>query len=149
MTRRGMTFVELMIVIVIVGVLANIAIPKVSDMRRRAEAARVVGDFNTVRAAAFNQFADAGTFPRSAGWGRVPSEFAPSLPGGFTFDRDNITYRWRRWSLPNGMPHQPDQTVLLGFQVRTTDQRLMQSIKGLYSGPVAFGSATAVTLVIE
>jgi hypothetical protein len=99
--------------------------------------------------AAFNRFADAGTFPQSAGWGSVPAELAPSLPGSFTFDRNNATYRWRRWSLPNGMPRQPNQKVLLALQVRTTDRRLMQSIKGLYSGPMAFGSATRVTFVIE
>lgn len=149
MTRRGWTFVELMIVIVIVGVLTNIAIPKLSNMRRRAEAARVIGDFRAVRTAAFDRFAADGTFPPSGAWGDVPPELAVSLPQGFTFDHGELVYRWRRWSLPDGMPQQKDQTVLLGFEVRTSDSRLMQSIKGLYTGPLAFGDATSVTLVIE
>lgn len=149
MNRRGVTFVELMIVVTILGILANVAIPKVQDVRRRAEAASVIADFHAVRAAAFDRFAEAETFPSSKGWGQVPAELVASLPQGFTFQLPNVTYRWRRWSLPNGLPRRQRQSLLLGLQVRTDDPRLMESIKGLYGGPLAFGSATQVTLVIE
>jgi prepilin-type N-terminal cleavage/methylation domain-containing protein len=107
-----MTFVELMIVITILGIVANIAIPKVRDARRRATAANVIGDFVVVRAAAFDRYAAVGGYPSSSNWGEVPS-------------------------------------MLLGLQIKSQDRRLMESIKGLYGGPLAFGSATQVTLVIE
>ena len=149
MNRRGMTFVELMIVIAILGILANIAIPKVMEVRRRAQAASVIADYNAVRVAAYDGFAKTGTYPRSSRWGRVPPELVGSLPERFSFRRGDLTYRWRRWSLPNGLPRNPRQTVLLGFQVRTRDRELMKSIKGLYNGPLAYGSSIQVTFVIE
>ncbi len=144
-----MTFVELMIVITILSIIANIALPKVKQMRRRAEAASVIADLHAVRMAAYDEFAERQTFPKSDGWGQVPAELARSLPRGFTFDRGNVIYRWRRWSLPHGLPLWPQQSVLLGLEVRTGDQELMESIKGVYRGPLAFGSATNVTFVID
>lgn len=108
--------------------------PKLSDMLRRAEAARVIADFRVVQSAAFDRFAETGIFPRSQAWGSVPPELTASLPQGFTFDRGELVYRWRRWSLPNGLPRRRNQSALLGFEVRTSDRRLMQSIKGLYTG---------------
>lgn len=144
-----MTFIELMIVITILSIVANIALPKVQKIRRQTEAASVIADVHAVRMAAYDEFAGTQTFPKSGRWGRVPPELVGSLPPGFTFDPGTVTYRWRRWSLPNGLPSRPEQRVLLGLQVRTGDRGLMQSIKGVYRGPLAFGSPTEVTFVIE
>lgn len=149
MNRRGMTFIELMIVITILGIVANIAIPKVQDARRRATAANVIGDFVVVRAAAFDRYAAVGSYPSSSNWGEVPPEFVTSLPVGFTFDQADVSYRWRRWSTGKGGPSGSGQSVLLGLQIKSQDRKLMESIKGLYGGPLAFGGATQVTLVID
>ncbi len=133
----------------IVGILANLALPAFATMKRRADAAHVIGDFQAIRVAAFDGYAATGAFPPSHGWGQVPPGLAPSLPSGFNFSYKNVTYRWRRWSLPNGMPRNPSQTVLLGFEVRTRDRKLLTAITSAYRGPLAFGGSTRVTLVIN
>lgn len=149
MTRRGATIVEMTVVLVIIGILANIAIPAGTAVKRRADAARVIADFNTIRAASLDYFAEKGTFPRTGRRGRVPRELVSSLPGGFKFRYRSVTYRWRRWSLPNGLPRNRRQTVLVGLEIRTRDTALLQSIKKLYRGQLAFGRKRKVVFVIQ
>lgn len=149
MNRRGFTLLELFIVLAILGVLANIAVPSYHDMRRRAEAAQVIGDFSAVRSAAFQQYPESESFPATGAAGVVPPEFAAYLPAGFTFTRGTATYRWRKWTIPGGLPGNPSQTELMGLEIQTADAELLAAIKGLYGGSTAFGTATQITLVIE
>lgn len=149
MNRRGWTLLELFIVLVILGVLANIATPAYHDMRKRAEAAQVIGDFSAVRSAAFQQYPESESFPGTGAAGVVPPELVPYLPNGFAFTRGSATYRWRKWSVPGGLPGDPSQTELMGLEIQTADAELLAAIKGLYGGSTAFGSSTQITLVIE
>ena len=149
MNRRGMTLIELLVVLLIVGVLANIALPAMTIMIRKADATHVIGDFKAVRVAVFDYYAATSAYPASTNWGEVPAALRNELPGGFAFEYKGVQYRWQRFTLPDGMPSDPAQTVLLGLDVATSDTRLLQTIKNLYRGPLAFGTASSVTLVIE
>ncbi len=149
MKRRGFTIIELLTVVAIIGILVNIAVPATLAVRRRAEAAQVIGDYNVIRNAAYDRYAQVGTYPANGSWGTAPSALVGSLPRGFTFRRGSITYRWRRWTLPNGLPGNPRLTVLLGLEVRTTDSDLMKAIRSVYRGRTAYGTSTTITLVIE
>ena len=149
MNRRGMTLIELLVVLLIVGVLANIAFPAMTVMVRKADATHVIGDFKAVRVAVFDYYASTATYPPSGNWSEVPAALRNELPQGFTFEYKNVQYRWRRFTLPDGLPSDPSQTVLLGLDVQSSDANLLQTVKNLYRGPLAFGSATSVTLVIE
>jgi prepilin-type N-terminal cleavage/methylation domain-containing protein len=149
MNRRGFSFVELLTVLVILGILANLALPMVQRARRKADAVAVLAAFHTVRVAAQDRFADAGTYPANAGWGVVPAALRASLPTGFRFTDGVVEYRWRRWALPNGLPANPRQQVLLGLDVRTSDAVLLKTIRGLYRGPIANVTARKITLVID
>lgn len=148
MNERGLTMIEMIVVVAIVGILANIAVPAASDMRLRADAASVIADFNTIRAAAFDHYAETGTFPNSEKAGQVPAELVASLPGGFSFQHGEVSYRWRRWSLPNGLPKKKSQKVLVGVEIKTKNKALMEKIKALYRGQVAFGKKDKITFVI-
>ncbi len=57
--RKGITLVELVIVIVIMGILASVAIPKYVDMRTEAREAAVRGSLGNIRAALAIQYAKA------------------------------------------------------------------------------------------
>ncbi len=148
MNRRGFSIIELLVVLVIMGILANIMVPSYGTIKRRAEAAHILGDMSVIRIAALSAYAATGQFPPTAAWGEVPTQFAETLPNGFDFQYKTAAYRWRRWSLPNGLPADPAQTVLLGLEVQTTDEGLIASVKGLYHGAVAFGTSTQITFVL-
>jgi prepilin-type N-terminal cleavage/methylation domain-containing protein len=149
MTRRGFSLIELVMTMAIVSILASLALPVGREMRRRAVATKVIGDFDVIRTAAYSYASESGVYPKNGTWGQAPTEFLPSLPDGFEFQYGGAQYRWRRWSLPNGMPKKATQTVLLGVQIKSSDKRLITAIKNLYHGPQAFGKAKQVTLVIE
>ena len=149
MNRRGFTLIELLTTCTIIGILVNIALPMMATMKRKADAAHVIADLSTIRIAALNHYAELQYFPATQPWGAPPATMISMLPQGFQWTYKSVEYRWHRWSLPNGLPVTPGQTVLIGVEIQTPDQRLMASIKGLARGTVAFGTPTQVTFVIE
>ncbi len=147
MNRRGFTFIELLVVITLLGILINIAIPAVTALRKRADAARVVTDFNTIRGAAFDRYADTGTYPASAGWGQVPRAMVPSLPSGFDFRHGTVTYRWQALTL-RGLFGRRDPTSLLIVQVQSPDPEMITAILRAFAGDLAFGGAGTATFIV-
>ena len=81
--ESGFTLIELVIVIVILGILAAVAIPKYEDMREQARVATVKGQLGSIRSSIAIQYArnalnGSATFPTLDGTifadGRVPKE---------------------------------------------------------------------------
>ena len=56
-SESGFTLIELVIVIVILGILASVAIPKYEDMREQARVATLKGQVGSVRSALSIQYA--------------------------------------------------------------------------------------------
>jgi len=81
--ESGFTLIELVIVIVILGILASVAIPKYEDMREQARVATMKGQLGSIRSSIAIQYArnalnGNATFPTLDGTifadGRVPKE---------------------------------------------------------------------------
>lgn len=148
--RPGFSLIELTIVLLIVATLAALAIPTYRSMLVRARAAKVVGEFNTVRLAVFNYYADHDAWPPDNYPGIVPPQLVAYLPSDFTFNHDGYQLDWENWVLPDGMPMHPETHVLLGISVVTQDATLAGRVVGLLGNGMAhFTLSDNYTFVIQ
>lgn len=66
MARRGFSLIELLIVIIIIGILAAIAIPRYTETKRRTYLSSMKADLRTIVSAAEAHFSQDGTYANYA-----------------------------------------------------------------------------------
>jgi prepilin-type N-terminal cleavage/methylation domain-containing protein len=79
----GFTLVEIMIVVVIIGLLASMALPAFQRSRQRSQAARLTNDFRQFDSAFQRYLMENGQAPAAAGIGVVPAGMAGYLPNSY------------------------------------------------------------------
>ncbi|MGH7512841.1 MAG: type II secretion system protein [Gemmatimonadales bacterium] len=133
--RDGFTFVELMTVLIVLGLLASLAILKYIDLTHRARAAQAAGDLEAVRIAAYGAWYETGHWPPEVGPGVIPPGLAQYLPSGFTFQRNEYTLDWENFSPPNG-----GQTagMQVGVVVSSTQPRLQLALENALGNKLPF-----------
>ncbi|MCX7817891.1 MAG: type II secretion system major pseudopilin GspG [Kiritimatiellae bacterium] len=89
--KSGFTLIEILLVVVIIGILAGIALPKLSGHTRRAEITRARAEIENIGTALAQYEMDMGEFPRSL------QELVTS-PG---------SDRWNGPYLTKGLPNDP------------------------------------------
>ena len=135
--RPGFTLVELMVVIMIVGILAGLAIPDLREARLRADATRVVADARAVGLAAHDFLSQNGRFPDSGAPGQVPPELAEGLDG-VSFDYKGLTYSWYSFSFSAWQGWSGRNLGV--FVVEYGDQQGIGNALSAFTGPDAYWS---------
>ena len=143
--RAAFTLIELMIVITIIGLVARIAIPRVSQFRLRARAAHIVADLEVIRGAAFHVLADSGVWPLEPGIGHIPPEMVPYLPSSLSFTPEpGVQYEWRLQGMPLGDPAQATAATTMGMGAECTDGELLVELERVLASQVTLVSGIKV-----
>ncbi len=95
--KRGFTLIELIMVIVILGILSAIAIPRYIDMSNQAKAAAEKGVVGGVRAGIMTYFVENKAYPASLDGLTAPIDCS-STDACFTtvLGQDGITSDWKK-----------------------------------------------------
>ena len=142
--------IELLLIFAIIGIIAGLGLPPYQQMRRKALAARVVGDVNAIRNAAYNYYGDAKQWPRELDRGRKPPELTAYLPESFSFANEEYQLDWENWELPGGIPGRPPTTTtIVGVSVYTSDDMLGREIQVLLGEAVSFSTRSKYTFLIQ
>jgi prepilin-type N-terminal cleavage/methylation domain-containing protein len=131
--RGGFTLVEIMIVVVIIGLLAALAIPTFTRVKIKSQAARMANDFRQYEAA-FQRFSmENGSLPGSAAASAIPAGMTGYLADSYTQNSPlGGTYEWLG---------APDQNIVLSGTYATDEVMLMVD-KTLDDGDLATGDFT-------
>lgn len=108
MKRNGFTLIELMIVVVIVGILSAIAIPKYSDITESAKYAACRSNLRNIAGGLNMYLTDNGSYPPAGSWKKLttisayvhPEMTCPSTDSEYRYRilrKNPETFRIRGW----------------------------------------------------
>jgi prepilin-type N-terminal cleavage/methylation domain-containing protein len=144
--REGFTIIELMMVMIVIGLLAGLAVLKYVDLRHRARASQVAAELEAVRIAAYGAWYEHNAWPSDASAGEVPVDLVPYLPQGFTFAQPEYTLDWENFVPPGGGPSGGMQ---LGVVVTATSPRLQKTLEQTLGNRMPFVSiGNTLTFII-
>jgi len=145
--RSGFSMLEMLIVMIIVGLLSSVAVPKYIDLKRRASTTRVVGDFNAIRVAAMSFYADSGYYPEETAAGVIPPTHLRYLPTGFSFVKPGWTLDYESWDA--GQSPLGGTSAVVAISVIPDDPILAIQTERMLGGIPAFREGNVVTFVIS
>ena len=141
--RQGFSLIELLTVMAVIGLLAAIGIPRYRDMKRRAFYANIASDFNTVRVASYNYWADNSAYPPDGSSGTPPPALVPYLPQNFQFSNPNYTLDYDVWPSPLN----PSQSIV-GVTVTSGDQELINMVaRNIQAGGMGINVGNGYTYI--
>ena len=80
--KSGFTLVEIMIVVVIIGLLAAIAVPAFKRVMMSSQNARLASDLRTFAGMIETYILETGEYPEDSSSGAIPAGFAPYIKTG-------------------------------------------------------------------
>jgi type II secretory pathway pseudopilin PulG len=133
----------------IIGILAGLAIPNLKDILLRAQASKLAGDMEVVRVAVASYNSTTHAWPAETPAGTVPPELASYLPANYSFVRDGYELDYENWSLPGGLPGDPNTHRLIGVSVVVTNPALGNALEELLGKAIVFSIGNRHTIVID
>lgn len=144
--RAGFSYVELLVVLTIMGILVRIALPRLSFVRKQAQSRAAIADVRVVRDAVLNYQQDRGSLPGEVAAGQVPSGLVSYLPTGFTFQRSQYTVDYELWTTQaTGGASVP----LVAVTIDSTDPTLVDQMRKLGASGIPYSvSGTRTTFYL-
>lgn len=133
--RRGFSFIELLVVMIVIGILAGLGVLKYIDLKHQAMSARAVADLHAIRLAGYGAWYETGAWPAEAGAGVVPAGLVPYLGTNFSFARPEYTLDWENFVPPGGGPSGGMQ---LGVVLTSSNARLTNALARNLADKVPF-----------
>jgi len=147
--RGGFTLVELLLVVAIVGILAQIAIPNYRALTVKARAAAAYGDIEVIEQAVRNYQGSLHAWPPESAAGDIPAGLLPYLPDGFSFTREDYALDWEAFDLPGGLPGDPGTTTILGVAIVTSNTELGEALVDVFGETMWYVVGNSYTRIIE
>ncbi len=138
--RRGVTIVELLIVMVIISILVAIVQPNLQDAVMKARASSIIADLEVVKVAVLSYQADKYRWPADRSSGTVPQDLVEYLPAGFSFRDPLYTLDFDNWSATGPFN--------VGVSVVTPNRDLGWTLLDML-GPNAWGQEERYSWIIE
>ena len=151
MTRRvriGFTILELLLTLIVVGLLSSIAVPKFREVRRRATATQLVGDFGVLRHATLSFYVDSGYFPKEAGSGSIPTGLKKYLPTKYSFKKGQWTMDYENWTGKTSKAF-TSTGIVIGISFTVPDTMLGRTAMSLMGNEPAFTVGSKYTFLIQ
>ena len=133
--EHGFILVEIITILLIVGILVNVWLPNYYAIKKKAQAARIMGDYLAIRDAVTMYYSDYGFWPASSEWGMSPAGLGMFMPPSFSWDlrpEINVRYSWEH--IPGAASADQASAGMAGVSVFSEDDALLRALAGIYSG---------------
>jgi len=137
--RKGVTMIELLVVMLILSIIAALARPRLSGVIVKARAADAISDMQVVRLAVYNYQTDQQSWPSDVDRGIVPPGLNVYLPESFDLVKEDYTLDYDNWG---GTP------FMIGVTLITSDSILGRTALEMLASP-KWNSGDKYTWVIE